>query len=207
MKKLDSAFYQRKDVLKIARELIGKILVTVHDGKLTSGRIVETEAYEGITDRASHAYGGRRTSRTEIMYAQGGHAYVYLCYGIHHLFNVVTNEGDIPHVVLVRALEPLEGVEMMHQRSGPLRNRYALTSGPGNLSRALGIHISQSGTSLLSDVMYIAEDDFKISKSGIITTPRIGVDSAGDAALWMYRYFLAGSPWVSAKTMNRKYLS
>ena len=182
VKKLDSAFYQRKDVLKIARELIGKILVTRHDGVLTSGRIVETEAYEGVADRASHAYGGRRTPRTEIMYAPGGNAYVYLCYGIHHLFNVVTNRANVPHVVLVRALEPVEGIEVMRERSGILKDNYALTSGPGNLSRALGIRIEQSGTSLLSEHMFIAEDGYKVNKSAIVTTPRIGVDSAGEAA-------------------------
>lgn len=206
MKKLDSAFYQRKDVLKIARDLIGKVLITIHDGELTSGRIVETEAYAGVADRASHAYGGRRTSRTEIMFAPGGHAYVYLCYGIHHLFNVVTNTADIPHVVLVRALEPMEGIDVMYKRSGILKDPYGLTSGPGNLSRALGIRIEQSGTSLLSEHMFIAEDDYRPGKSAIITTPRIGVDSAGEAATWMYRFIHKNSPWVSARSVNRKYI-
>src|SRR5437868_494547 len=109
MRKLTPDFYRRKDVLKIARELLGKILVTKTGGVITSGRIVEVEAYRGETDRASHAFGGRRTRRTEVMYGQGGIAYVYLCYGIHHLFNVVTHDEDIPHAILVRAIEPLQG--------------------------------------------------------------------------------------------------
>ena len=117
MKKLDYNFYNRPDVVKIARELLGKVLVTNWEDGLTSGRIVETEAYEGVTDRASHAFNGRRTARTEVMYADAGSGYVYLCYGIHHLFNVVTNVTNTPHAILIRALEPLQGVNIMLQRT------------------------------------------------------------------------------------------
>src|SRR5688572_7863163 len=102
--KLKRDFYTREDVVLVAKELLGKVLCTKWNGKTTSGIITETEAYEGITDRASHAYRGRRTERTEIMYSEGGTAYVYLCYGMHHLFNVVTNKKDIPHAVLIRAV-------------------------------------------------------------------------------------------------------
>ena len=116
MSKLQADFYQREDVLLISRELLGKVLCTNFYGKLTSGIIVETEAYAGVTDKASHAYGGRRTKRTETMYASGGTAYVYLCYGIHHLFNIVTNKENIPHAVLIRSIQPRDGIEIMLQR-------------------------------------------------------------------------------------------
>jgi DNA-3-methyladenine glycosylase len=114
--KLALEFYSRKDVELIARQLLGKVLCSNIEGDITCGMIVETEAYAGITDRASHAYGGRRTARTEIMYRPGGTAYVYLCYGIHHLFNVVTNVQDQPHAVLIRAIEPIEGIDVMLKR-------------------------------------------------------------------------------------------
>ncbi len=115
--KLNQAFYEREDVLAIARELLGKLIITTFNGEETIGRIVETEAYRGVTDRASHAYGGRRTSRTEVMFCKGGVAYVYLCYGIHHLFNVVTGSENIPHAVLIRAVEPVSGTASMQLRS------------------------------------------------------------------------------------------
>src|SRR6201996_8300451 len=110
---LPPSFYDRPDVVKVARDLLGKVLVTAFDGERTSGRIIEVEAYNGVIDRASHAYSGRRTRRTEIMFGPGGSAYVYLIYGIYHLFNVVTNKKDVPHAVLVRALQPLEGIDIM----------------------------------------------------------------------------------------------
>jgi DNA-3-methyladenine glycosylase len=153
IKKLDNSFYDRPDVVKIARELLGKVLVTEFDGQRTSGRIVETEAYNGVTDRASHAWSGRRTARTEVMYARGGRAYVYLIYGIHHLFNVVTNIEDTPNAVLVRGLEPLEGIPVMLGRTGKTKLDHTLTRGPGNLSRALGLLTLHTGMSLLEDVL------------------------------------------------------
>src|SRR5438132_14057715 len=118
MQKLPPTFYQRADVLTIAKELLGKLLVTQFNGQVTSGRIVETEAYNGVIDRASHAFGGRRTKRTEVMYGNGGTAYVYFTYGMHHLFNVVTNKADVPHAVLIRAVEPITGIEEMLLRTG-----------------------------------------------------------------------------------------
>ena len=132
---LSEAFYRRKDVVKIAQELLGKVLVTNFGGVRTSGIIVETEAYAGATDKASHAYKSRRTARTEVMYMNGGTAYVYLCYGIHHLFNVVTNIQDEPHAILIRAIEPLEGIDAMLARRGKEVLQPLLTAGPGALSR------------------------------------------------------------------------
>src|ERR1700677_3470534 len=135
--KLGPAFYDRPSVVKVAKELLGKVVVTELDGVRTSGRIVEVEAYNGVVDRASHAWSGRRTARTEVMYGAGGTAYIYLIYGIHHLFNVVTNRKDVPHAVLVRALEPLEGIPVMLKRMGREQLDHSLTRGPGNVSRAL----------------------------------------------------------------------
>jgi DNA-3-methyladenine glycosylase len=199
MKKLEIEFYQRKDVLKIAKELLGKILVTNWKGIITSGRIVECEAYAGIIDKASHAVGGRRTARNEIMYGSGGYAYVYLCYGIHHLFNVVTNSEEIPHAILIRALDPIEGIEKMLLRSHKKKLDHTLTRGPGNVSKALGISTKHSGTYLLSDKIFIADDGGRFSKKEIAASPRIGVDYAGEDALLPYRFYVKGNPFVSGK--------
>jgi DNA-3-methyladenine glycosylase len=197
--KLSVAFYERKNACIVAKDLIGKLLVSYFDSILTTGRIVETEAYNGPTDRASHAWNGRRTNRTEIMYNHGGVAYVYFCYGIHHLFNVVTNIADIPHAVLIRAVEPVEGVADMLIRTGKKKQDYTLTKGPGNVSRALGIHTDHTGTDLQSDQLFIADDGFKVKPSQIIATPRIGVDYAGKDALLPYRFILKNNMYVSGK--------
>lgn len=174
------------------------------EGNITAVRIVETEAYRGLTDRASHAWNGRRTNRTEIMYAAGGVSYIYLCYGIHHMFNVVTNQKEIPDAVLIRSAEPIEGVEMMKQRTGKQDTEVSLTSGPGNLAKALGLFTQQTGTSLLSDGLYISDDGFNVNKAQIKATPRIGVDYAGDDALLPYRFILSGSPYLSGKNILNK---
>jgi len=199
IKKLDNSFYDRSAVVTIARDLLGKILVTEFDGQRTSGRIVETEAYNGVTDRASHAWSGRRTKRTEVIFARGGTAYVYLIYGIHHLFNVVTNVKDTPHAVLIRALEPLEGIPVMLRRTGKPSPDHSLTRGPGNLSRALGLLTSHTGTTLLGDTIFIADDGWRPRRSDVVAGPRIGVDYAGEDALLPYRFFIKGSPYVSGR--------
>ena len=186
-------------MVRIAKELLGKVLVTKWSDAITSGRIVEVEAYEGVIDRASHAFGGRRTARNEIMYREGGFAYVYLCYGIHHLFNVVTHFTDTPHAVLVRGLEPLAGIETMLERTGKLKFDNTLTRGPGNLSKALGIKTLHTGLSLLGERMYISDDGFRYKKSEITSSPRIGVDYAGTHAEWPYRFFIKGNPFVSGR--------
>lgn len=198
-KKLPLAFYKHKNVLEVAQKLMGKILVSQFNGVLTAGRIVETEAYNGIVDKASHAYNGRRTKRTEVMFAPGGVSYVYLCYGIHHLFNVVSNEDGIPHAILIRALEPLEGIETMLERTGKIKLDYTLTKGPGNVSKALGINYLHTNMSLIGEDLFIVDDGFKYPKSEIITTPRIGVDYAAEDALLPYRYIVKGNKYVSGK--------
>jgi DNA-3-methyladenine glycosylase len=197
MKKLTRRFYEGADVVRIARDLIGKIIVTRIDGSETSARIVETEAYAGVTDRASHAYGGRRTGRTEVIYARGGTAYVYLCYGIHHLFNVVTHEADTPHAVLIRGVEPLKGVVRMLERTGKSAGDHSLGRGPGNVSKALGITTALTGESLLGDLVFIAGDGYAYNPDDIIATPRIGVDYAGEDALLLYRFSVKGHAHVS----------
>ena len=198
MKKLPVEFYKRRDVVLIARELIGKIIVTNFDGIITSGRIVETEAYIGLTDKASHSFGGKRTARNEHMYAAAGTAYVYICYGMHHLFNVVTNKKDIPDAILIRAVEPLTGIDTMLKRTGKLKLDNTLTKGPGNAAKALGISKNNSGLNLLHQEIFIATDDLAIEKKFIGISRRIGVESSGEAALLPYRFYIKGNPFVSS---------
>ncbi len=196
---LRAGFYLGADVVVLANNLLGKVLVTNFGGVVTAARIVETEAYNGVVDKASHAYNGRRTKRTEIMYRQGGTAYVYLIYGIHHLFNIVTNVEGVPHAVLLRAAEPVWGTETILLRTGKVRADYTLTRGPGNLSKALGISTVHTGFDLLGDEIYLLDDGLRYNEAQIVATPRIGVDYAGDDALLLYRFYVAGNKYVSGK--------
>ena len=195
MKKLGIEFYDRPDVVAIAKQLVGKILVTKFDGIITSGRIVETEAYIGLTDKASHSFGGRRTLRNEHMYATPGTGYVYICYGMHHLFNVVTNKKNIPDAVLIRAVEPIAGVTNMLHRTDKKIFDNTLTRGPGNVGKAMGISKMHSGINLLGNKIFIGEDDLK--SISIASSKRIGVESSGAAALLPYRFYLRGNKFVS----------
>jgi DNA-3-methyladenine glycosylase len=197
MKLLSPGFYQRKNVIRIAKELLGKVIVTNINGAITAARIVEVEAYNGEKDRASHAFGGRRTKRTEVMYGEGGKAYVYLCYGIHHLFNVVTNERDIPHAVLIRAAAPLKGITVMLNRTGKKKQDHSLMRGPGNFSKALGIYTSLTGTALSGNEIAIYDDGKRYRPNEIGISTRIGVDYAGNDALLPYRFFIKGDHNVS----------
>jgi DNA-3-methyladenine glycosylase len=194
--KLARARYTRADVVAVARRLLGSLLVApARDGRRVSGIIVETEAYRGPEDRASHAYGGRRTRRTETMYAPGGTAYVYFVYGMYHQFNVVTNVAEVPHAVLVRALEPVEGVELMRRRRGgaaPLD----LTSGPGKLCIALGIDRRLDGADLLGDRIWL-EAGRRVRPTAIAAGPRVGIDYALEWAARPWRFWLRGNPFVS----------
>ena len=199
MKKLTIDFYERADVLLIARELLGKIIITHINGQLTSGRIVETEAYAGVNDKASHAFNGKRTARNEHMYAQAGTAYVYICYGIHQLFNIVTNDRETPHAILVRAVAPLEGVDTMLQRTGKVTPVYTLTKGPGNVGKALGITKEYSGANLMGDVIYIADDGYRVAETAIGISARIGVLYAAQDAFLPYRFYIIGNLYVSGK--------
>jgi DNA-3-methyladenine glycosylase len=198
MKKLSIQFYQSADVLLTAKELIGKIIVTNFNGLLTSGRIVETEAYIGLTDRASHSFGGKRTARNEHMYSVAGTAYVYICYGMHHLFNVVTNKKEVPDVVLIRAVEPLHGMDIMLKRTGKPKIDNSLAKGPGNAAKALGISKVHSGLSLLKNEIYIADDGYQLAQNLIGTSRRIGIENSGGAALKPYRFYIKENPFVSS---------
>jgi DNA-3-methyladenine glycosylase len=204
-RKLDPSFYQSDDVVMLARLLIGKQLVTAFDDVITSGIIVETEAYRGAVDKASHAYGNRRTGRTEVMFGSGGSAYVYLCYGIHHLFNVVTSGAGVPHAILVRAIEPYEGKDIMLMRTGKKKWVNSIGSGPGNVTKALGIHTRHSGTSLSGRELFIADNDISFQETDIVSTPRIGVDYAAEDAALPYRFVVKGHPNISAKTFTSKF--
>lgn len=198
MKKLPLSFYLRDDVVKISQELLGKVLVTNWNGSLTSGRIVETEAYAGEQDKASHASKGR-TDRTSVIFRQGGHAYIYLCYGIHQMFNIVTSKEGIAHAILIRGVQPIEGTDIMLMRTGKKKIDETITRGPGNVGKAFGFHTSQCGISLTSNELYIADDGYKLLKSMIISSPRIGVDYAGEHAEWHYRFYIKGNKYVSGK--------
>jgi DNA-3-methyladenine glycosylase len=192
--KLPVEFYARPDVVEISRDLLGKVLCTHLDGLLTKAIITETEAYAGESDRASHAYGGRRTKRTEPMYAKGGTAYVYLCYGIHHLFNVVTNRVDVPHAVLIRGGQPFAGCEVMRKRRNKKRVDASLLGGPGSLGQALGITTALSGASLLGDRIWIEDRQIKMDPAAVISGARVGVGYAGDDAKRPYRFRVGLNP-------------
>ncbi|MCX2738457.1 DNA-3-methyladenine glycosylase [Pontibacter anaerobius] len=197
--KLPKEFYTRPDVVQLARELLGKHLYTCVDGMLTGGMIVETEAYSGENDRACHAHLNRRTARTEIMYSQGGVAYVYLVYGMYHLFNIITNEQDKADAVLIRAIAPEVGVEDMLLRRGFQSIKPNLTAGPGVLSIALGIDKKLYGADLTGDTVWIEDKGIVLSEESIAMGPRIGIDYAGEDALLPWRFWVKGSKWVSKK--------
>jgi DNA-3-methyladenine glycosylase len=199
-KKLPLSFYQQPDVVNLARQLIGKVLCTQINGvNLTSGIITETEAYCGRGDKACHANNGTRTNRTETMYQAGGIAYVYLCYGIHHLFNVVTNIQDKADAILIRAIQPLEGKEIMLKRREAEKIEPALTAGPGRLTQALGINTSFDTTSLAGDTIWIEDRGINFSEDHLASTKRIGVAYAGEDADLPWRFYPQKSKWVSKK--------
>ena len=196
---LPRSFYTRPGVVDIARELLGKVLYTSINGQVSAGIITETEAYAGITDRASHAYNNRRTARTEIMFHQGGTAYVYLCYGIHSLFNIVTSVADEPHAVLIRGILPLRGVEAMKLRSGKPKISESDGIGPGKVARLLGIVVRHSGLDMCDeavsgDRIWVQDEEVRVSEDEIVIGPRIGIDYAGEDALLPYRF-----RWVTKK--------
>ena len=194
--KLPRAFYTHADVVTVARRLLGRLLVVpARGGRRVSGLIVETEAYRGPEDRASHAYGGRRTPRTETMYGRGGTAYVYFVYGMYHQFNVVTSVADVPHAVLVRALEPVEGLALMRRRRGG-GPEGTLTSGPGRLCIALGIDRRLDRADLLGDRIWL-ERGRRVGSSAIASGPRVGIDYAEQWVARPWRFWLRDSPFVS----------
>ncbi len=196
--KLDNKFYVRDNVFDISRELLGKYLFTkVGNDEITGGMIVETEAYAGVIDKASHAYGERRTDRTKIMYHHGGVAYVYLCYGIHSMFNVITNKEGIPHAILIRAIQPTRGIETILKRRNMNNLQRNTAGGPGMLTCALGITLNHDGLNLSGDTIWIEDLGETISNQKIIASPRIGVDYAEDFASKPWRFRIKENLWTS----------
>jgi DNA-3-methyladenine glycosylase len=194
--KLPRRFYKRDDTIRVAKDLLGKMLVVpAPDGRRVTGMIVETEAYLGEIDKAAHSFGGRRTLRNEITYAEGGHAYVFFIYGMYFQLNVVVGEAGSPHVVLVRGVEPVEGVETMRQRRGEMADRN-LTSGPGKLCIAMGIDRSYNGEDLLGERIWI-EKYRQIAETEIATGPRVGIDYAEEFVEMPWRFWVEGNPYVS----------
>lgn len=200
---LPADFFMRTDVVQIARELIGKILITQWAAGVTAVRITETEAYRAPDDRACHAFGNRRTARTEVMFGEGGYAYIYLCYGLHHLFNVVTGPSNVAHAVLIRAGEPLVGLDIMRSRRRRTHVQkmldVALTTGPGALAQALGLLKQYTGQPLClpDSTIRICDDGCTLETTQVACGPRIGVDYAGECAAWPWRFWRANSRYVS----------
>ena len=188
--KLPESFYVRNDIIQVSRDLLGKVLATRIDGCITKAVITETEAYAGETDKASHAYGGRRTKRTEPIYQTGGRAYVYLCYGVHHMFNVVSSVAGEPHAILVRAGQPLEGESEMLRRREKQKIDKTLLAGPGSLGKALGITTALTGTDLSGGTIWIEDQGVTVNDKQITVGPRVGIDYAEEDAKRPYRFIL-----------------
>ncbi|HVF57048.1 MAG TPA: DNA-3-methyladenine glycosylase [Pyrinomonadaceae bacterium] len=202
--KLGRDFYTRGDTLVVARELLGKrLVVPAPDGARVSGRIVETEAYLGVEDKAAHSYGNRRTARTETMYAAGGTVYVYFIYGMYYQFNVVANREEVPQAVLVRALEPVEGVEWMRRRR-PVKKDRELTSGPGKLCQALGIERSYDKADLLGERVWIEDAGERIRPRDIASGPRVGIGYAEEFVEKPWRFWVKDNPYVSKTVSSKK---
>ena len=198
MERIPGSFFTQADTVGLAKWLLGKHLVSDIGPSRTCGRIVETEAYLGEEDRACHAYNGRRTKRTETMFQEGGIIYVYLCYGIHHLLNIVTHAADAPHAILIRALEPLEGVEVMLERRGKSEITRSLLGGPGALTQALGITTARNGSHLDQGPVWLRGKHLPpVPQEEIIASPRVGVAYAKEHAQWPLRFRIASSKWTS----------
>jgi DNA-3-methyladenine glycosylase len=203
MKMLDREFYNRDTVL-VAKELLGKILVHEINGQRLCAKIVEAEAYMGVTDKAAHSYGGRRTSRVEVMYGKPGFSYVFIIYGMYYCFNTVTREEGTPQAVLIRAVEPIEGIDLMAQNrfkkpydqltKSQIKN---LTNGPGKLCGALLIDKGQNGEDLCGNKLYIQEGDHE--KFNIISAKRVGIDYAEEAKDYPWRFYIEDNKYVSVK--------
>lgn len=198
-RKLKSSYYRNPDVEFLAKDLLGKVLYTNKEGQLTAGIITETEAYFGGDDKASHAFGNRRTARTEIMYGPGGFAYVYLCYGIHYLLNIVVSDSDDPKCVLIRAVEPFAGQEIIEERRKMPVTKAAVSSGPGSLSKALGIDGSFNKKDLTEDEIWIEDIGNHYAPDEIAAVPRVGIDYAEEHALLPLRFYIKDNKFVSKK--------
>jgi DNA-3-methyladenine glycosylase len=200
--KLPLEFYLREDTLEVARDLLGKLLVVSDKkGRRVSGMIVEIEAYLGEIDKGAHSYGGRRTARNEITYAEGGHVYVFFVYGMYYQLNFVTGPTEHPHVCLIRAVEPVEGIDIMRKRRGKKMPDKNLTSGPGKLCIAFGIDRSLNGEHLLGERIWV-EEYKNFAKKDIADGKRIGIDYAEEFADMPWRFWVKENPYVSKAPKN-----
>jgi len=198
--KLPREFYL-EETLVVARRLLGKLLVHDTPEGRTAGRIVEVEAYQGPQDRAAHSYHNLRSKRTEIMYGPGGHAYVFMVYGMHHCFNIVTRPPEYPQVVLIRALQPVAGLKLMACRRGlqqftPAIERN-LANGPGKLCQAMGITRALNGEDLCAGRLYLSDDGIVVAETDLCRTPRVNIDYAGEARDYPWRFLVTDSPYTS----------
>jgi DNA-3-methyladenine glycosylase len=201
--RLPESFFTRQDTLQVARDLLGKLLVVpASDGTRVSGMIVETEAYLGVEDKAAHSYGGRRTARNEITYSEGGHVYVFFVYGMYYQLNLVTGPAEHAHVVLIRGLEPIEGIEIMRERRGVAMPDKNLTSGPGKLTIAMGIDRSYNGEHLLGDRIWV-EEFRKFRSNQIESGLRVGIDYAEEFVEMPWRFWVIGNQFVSKVNRSR----
>jgi len=195
--KLPESYYLGNDVVSISKDLLGKYLFTCIDGVTTGGYIVETEAYNGVVDKASHAFGNRLTPRTKTMFMQGGIAYVYLCYGIHEMFNIVTSVEGHPQAILIRAIQPTDGIEAMQARRNMPVLKPTITAGPGSVAKALGISRDINAFSLQGDTIWLEDRGLHFPDNQIKAGPRIGVAYAAEDALLPYRFYVKGNVYVS----------
>lgn len=202
--RLNHSFFVREDIVQISKDLLGKYLVTQFDGEMTAGKIVETEAYRGSDDKACHAYNYRRTKRTQTLFEEAGTIYVYLCYGIHHLFNIVTAPKENPQAVLIRAIEPTDNLPLMLQRRNFQKLKPQLTAGPGTLTKALGISTQHNQLSVLTpdSSIWVEDREEIITEQQIIASPRVGVGYAEECALWDWRFRIKDSKWTSKAKTN-----
>jgi DNA-3-methyladenine glycosylase len=196
------AFYER-DAVRVARALLGKAIVHSTPEGVTSARIVETEAYRGPVDRAAHSYGGRRTERNEVMWGPAGRAYVYFVYGMHWCLNVVTAREGRPEAVLIRAAEPILGLDLMRKRRDTACPDANLLRGPANLCRALDVTRLQNGADLRGDELFLL-DAPTVPAAKVRRSARIGVAYAGDHAALPWRFYVVGSPAVSGPALLRR---
>ena len=198
-------YYQNQDILFLAKDLLGKVLCTDFNGEYCEAKIIETEAYKAPEDKGSHAYQNLRTKRTETMFQAGGHAYVYLCYGIHSMVNVVTGPENLAHAILIRAVEPMNNIQIMKDRVKTKKKDFLLGSGPGNVCKAMGISTDNNGVELFKKgKIWIKDSKEIIDQSNIVASPRVGIAYAEQWAHKKWRFYIKDHPSVS-KPLIQKY--
>ena len=195
--KLPRSFYQQDDAVLIARDLLGKTLYTNINGERTGGIIIETEAYNGPDDRGSHAYNNKRTPRNEMMYNAGGLVYMYICYGIHDMLNIVTGSSGSSHAVLIRAIEPINGIEIMEERRNVYNQPVRLCQGPGALGKAFGLNKTHNGFDLQGSIIWIEDTGITFNDEQVTASARVGMNFDGPYKTIPWRFYAKGNKYVS----------